>query len=130
MNALLDAKVDRDSVCAGDDCESHEASFKASPTQDIMAFLEAAMRSSPLAGIAGGNATWLIDIAGYGKGCIGVMAQQWSSPQLLIPEQTMVGDLFGTEKPAVHFRYWCQANPEAVLEALKSGNVLPSRYLE
>jgi len=121
------ATVDRDSVCAGDDCKSHEAAFFTTPHRSIVEFLLEAIHVSPLAGIAGGQATWLIDTKGYGEGCIGVIAQQWSTPRLLIPEGTTVEELFGEMEATVYFRYWCQAAPEAVFEALKAGEELPPR---
>lgn len=83
--------------------------------------------ASPLAGIAGGRATWLIDTQGVGRGCIGVVAQQWDQPQFLIPAETTVDQLFHDQDATVFFRYWGQSSPEAVLEALKSGAALPSR---
>lgn len=124
----LRAIVDRDSVCAGDDCESHEAAFLTSAQTTVAEFLRQAMRASPLAGIAGGQATWLIDTAGYGNGCIGVMAQQWERPELLLSEDTTVEQLFGERQPTVFFRYWCQSSPDAVVQALRSGGPLPSRH--
>ena len=124
----LRATVDRDSVCAGDDCESHEATFAISRQCRVGEFLLEAKRASPLAGIAGGQATWLIDTQGHGKGCIGVMAQQWANPRLLIPEETTVEELFGEREATVFFRYWCQSAPEAVFEALKAGKELPPRF--
>lgn len=124
----LRATVDRDSVCAGDDCESHDASFFTSPQNTIAEFLQQALLASPLAGIVGGKATWLIDTAGYGKGCIGVMAEQWASPELLLPENTTVEQFFGGRQPTVFFRYWCQSSPEAVVRALRAGEALPPRH--
>jgi hypothetical protein len=122
------ASVDRDSVSAGDDCQSHESSFNTTPGTEVAEFLRDARRASPLAGIAGGQATWLIDTQGFGNGCIGVIAQQWAEPKLLIPGNTTVEQLYAGRHPTVFFRYWCQASPEAVFEALKSGNALPPRY--
>jgi len=122
------ATVDRDSVCAGDDCESHAASFLTSSSVSAIEFLQEALRASPLAGIAGGQATWLIDTAGAGQACIGVIAEQWARPRLLIDEQTSVEKLFGERAATVYFRYLCQASPEAVFEALRAGKALPPRF--
>ena len=124
----LSAVIDRDSVCAGDDCEPHEAKVFVSHDSSVVEFLASALRVSPLASISGGEATWLIDTAGPGNGCIGVIAQQWTAPKLLIPETTTIEALFGEKTPTVFFRYWCQADPEAVFEALKAGRELTSRY--
>jgi hypothetical protein len=111
--------VDRDSVCAGDDCVSHEARFTIAASSNVLELLAEAWSACPLASIAGGQATWLIDVAGSDN-CIGVIAQQWNQPNLLIPPETMVGDLFRGEEPRLYFRYWCQASPDAVLGALQT----------
>ena len=124
----LPIKVNRASVCAGDDCDSHEAEFFVSGSLNVIEMLSAAMTACPLASIAGEQATWLIDIDGQDGACIGVMAQQWPTPRLTVPSSTTVADLFSDRKPALYFRYWCQANPDAVFEAVRIGAPLPKRY--
>jgi hypothetical protein len=119
--------VDRGSVCAGDDCESHEATFSIAASSTVLELLAASWRVCPLASISGGQATWLIDVDGSDN-CIGVMAQQWNQPNLLISRETTVGDLFRAAKPRLYFRYWCQANPDAVFSALQTNAPLPDRY--
>jgi len=119
--------VDRESVCAGDDCVSHKATFSVAASCNVLDVLDAAWCACPLAGIAGGQATWLIDVAGSGN-CIGVMAQQWHQPKLLIQPETSAADLFEDMEPSLYFRYWCQSNPDAVLEAVQSKTPLPARY--
>lgn len=125
---LLTVTADRDSVCAGDDVVSHEATFTVASSSNVLEMLAMAWQVCPLAGIAGGQATWLIDVAGHASP-IGVMAQQWDLPQLLIPLETRAGDLFkGAEKPAVYFRYWCRSDPDSVLEAIRTNAPMPARY--
>jgi hypothetical protein len=124
----ISASVDRDSVCAGDDSEPHRATFLTTTSTRVADFLRDACRASPLAAIEGGQATWLIDTGGSGEGCIGVIAQQWMEPKLLVPETTTVGELYASRPPTVFFRYWCQASPEAVFEALSAGKPLPPRH--
>jgi len=95
-------KVDRDSVCAGDDCVSHAVFVVVAPETTFVEVLKAAQKACPLAGVSGGNATWLIDTNGYGKGCVGVIAQQWKEPKLLISQNAAVSDIWGnTEGSAV-----------------------------
>ncbi|MFC3816739.1 hypothetical protein [Lysobacter sp. GCM10012299] len=125
---ILAITVDRDSVCAGDDCASHEAAFSIAASCDILEVLAAAWRVCPLASIAGGQATWLIDVIGQ-LGPIGVMAQQWSAPKLLILPNTSAEDIFkGSKQPSLYFRYWCQSDPDEVLEAIRTHAPLPARY--
>lgn len=119
--------ADRDSVCAGDDGASHQTAFSIAASCNVLEVLAAAWRACPLAGIAGGQATWLIDVADS-ENCIGVMAQQWHQPKLLIHPETTAADLFKGVEPSLHFRYWCQSNPDAVLEAIRSKAPLPARY--
>jgi len=50
-------RLDRDSVCAGDDCESHEASVEADSFTDPIALAEA-LSSGYLASVAGVGHWW------------------------------------------------------------------------
>ena len=124
----LKASVDRDSVSAGDDCEAHDASFETSEDATLAEFVAQALRATPLASISGGEATWMIDAGGDGKHCIGVIAQQWAAPRFLTDSKATVQQYFGANPPALYFRYWCQASPEAVYSALLLGEPLPPKY--
>jgi hypothetical protein len=106
---------------------SHEVVFSVSSSSTVLDMLNAAWRACPLAGIAGGQATWLIDVGNYGA-CIGVMAQQWSQPKLLIAPDTNAADLFAGGEASLYFRYWCQCDPGAVFDALQSKKPLPNRH--
>ncbi len=117
--------VDRDGVAAGDDTESHAATATVSVASNVMELVAAALRVCPLASIAGDTATWLIDAD---ANCIGVIAQQWPRPKFIVAEHTSVTDIFAGKSRALHFRYWCQADPDAVFEALRLGQPLPPRY--
>jgi hypothetical protein len=120
--------VDRDSVAAGDDCESHRAEVVVEATCTVTELVAAARRACPLAGIQGGKATWIVDVGGAVREAIAVVAEQWLEPKLLIASTTNAATLFTDREPAVFFRYWCQADPDAVFTALRDGRALPSRY--
>ncbi len=120
--------ADRDSVCAGDDCESHERPFAASLGALMPELIQLATNACKLAGIAGGNATWIVEAGGYGGKPIAVIAQQWEEPRLLVPNSTTVESLFAHHKTKLFFKYWCQANPDAVFNALATNTPLPNRY--
>ena len=124
---LIQVTADRDSVCAGDDVLSHEVMFSVSSSSTVLDLLNVAWRACPLAGIAGGKATWLIDV-GNSDTCIGVMAQQWSQPKLLIAPHTNAAELFTRGEPSLYFRYWCQSDPDAVFDALQSETTLPNKH--
>lgn len=124
---VIQITADRDSVCAGDDCDSHRATFSIAASSNILEVLAAAWHACPLADISEGQATWLIDVAGS-ESPIGVMAQQWHQPRLLIHPETSAADLFKGKEPSLYFRYCCQSNPDAVLEAIQAKAPLPARY--
>jgi hypothetical protein len=105
----------------------HEVVFSFSSSSTVLDLLNVAWRACPLAGIAGGQATWLIDV-GNSDTCIGVMAQQWSQPKLFIAPDTNASDLFISGEPSLYFRYWCQSDPGAVFDALQSKTPLPNRH--
>lgn len=124
----LTVVVDRDSVSAGDDTEPHIRLFSVSRSTTISEFLQVIKEVHFLASIQGGKATWLIDLAIKDKRSIGVVAQQWSEPRLLISADSRLIDLFADSEPKLHFRYWCQADPQLVFTCLQTGRQLPGRY--
>ena len=124
MPTGLRINIDRDSVCAGDSSDPHEAVIEVDPGSTVTVLLQAAWKACPLASISGGQATWLIDAGGV---CIGVAAQQWSSPKLLVPADGAAAALFASRPATLHFRYWCQVNPDEVYEAVRSASALPPR---
>ena len=120
--------VDRDSVAAGDDCESHAATVTVPATSSVSALLAAAEEACPLACIQGGRATWIVEAGGAGGTPIAVVAEQWREPKLLVSAATTVAALFAATPRALHFRYWCQVDPDVVFAALRDGRPLPSPY--
>ena len=122
------ASVDRDSVSAGDDCQPHEATFEIEADTSLYEFIAHALRVAPLASISGGRATWLVDTDGSGRGCIGVLAQEWPAPRFLIDSRATVQQHFGTRPPSLYLRYWCQASPDQVYSALLLNEPLPPKY--
>jgi hypothetical protein len=118
--------VDRDSVCAGDDAEPHSATCYVLPTASVSELIDAALSVCRLASIAGGRATWLIEVGVPGR-CVGVVAQQWVAPRLLAPNAAITG-LFVSAARSVYFRYWAQNDPDLVFEALRAGRSLPDKY--
>ncbi len=145
---LLTVTVDRDSVAAGDDTVSHAVTIAVASGLPVTRLLAEALRACPLAGIQGGKATWIVDVGAAGAGSIGVVAEQWDAPRLLVPDTVTVATVFAAPAPeatvftapapeatvyaapapVLFFRYWCQADPDAVFAALRAGTALPSRY--
>ncbi len=125
MSGLV-VQLDRDSVCAGDDVVSHVQPLQVDADATIGALLATIRRMRYLARIDGGQATWLIDAAGPGQGCIGVVAQQWHEARLTLPAATPLTDLL-RDPPCLYFRYWCQADPALVFAAVANALPLPPR---
>jgi hypothetical protein len=126
----LSVDVDRDSVCAGDDSISHQSKISIAASASVLELLVAAQRVCPLASIIGGRATWLIKVGRPGGKRIGVIAQQWAQPKLVLAEDTPLAQLFRGTAASLKFQYWCQADPDAVFEAVRSGTPLPDRYAQ
>lgn len=122
---MLVVAIDRDSVHAGDDLESHATSIKLSPVATLRALFEVIQDMGYLPGITGGKATWIICSSGKP---IGVLAQQWQEPKLSMPYESIVSQYFGATEPRILFRYWCQADPDQVFSHIKAGHEPPSRF--
>lgn len=121
----LEIVVDRDSVCAGDDVDSHARVLSvpaASTLRELLASLE---RDRFLPGIAGGQATWVITVH---ERPVGVIAQQWPAPELVVPSEETLARLFESEPPMLKLAYWAQRDPMLVLSAIRAGEPLPSRW--
>ena len=120
--------VDTDSVAAGDDIFSHQVEIVIPVSRSVKELVDVAKEKCPLASIKGGKATWFV-YAGIGNWVnIAVLAHQWESPQFLIDQTIEVKNLFTGIEKSVTFKYWCQASPNAVYDALKSNTELPDRY--
>lgn len=108
--------------------KSHERSFAIAPETTVIELIDAALEACTPASISGGRATWIVQAGGSGGRAVAVVAQQWDSPRLLVPDARTAAQLFSEGEKAIFFRYWCQADPEAVYAALANGEPLPARY--
>jgi len=117
----------RDSVAAGDDIDApHEFKLSVEASASVAHVVAKVISASYLPKISGGKATWIVEA---GSQPIAVLAQQWSEPRYLIHSAQPLAALFGSSgRCHVYFKYWCQADPDAILECLKNDNPLPSRY--
>jgi hypothetical protein len=124
----LTIRLDRDSVHAGDDMEPHVELLRVGEEMSIGGLLGQIQKAGFLPSISGGEATWIVKSSADPDRPIGVVAQQWSEPGLLVPSRASLREHFGPSEPSLFFSYWCQANPHLVLAALRDGKALPSRY--
>ena len=121
----LELTVDRDSVCAGDDIESHQQSFLIRQDYTLAQTLAAVLKSKYLPQVAGGCATWIVE----SDRPLAVVAQQWPSPEFLVsPESRSIDCTAPKPCRSLFFRYWCQADPTVVVNCLKVGRSLPDKY--
>lgn len=126
---VLTLEVDRDSVHAGDDMSSHVVAITVKDSMSIYQLLIEASEVCTLPKISGGKATWFAYTDSEPKQYLGVVAQQWQAPKLLVHTSETVGSIFGKGSSKLIFRYWCQSDPDKIYEALASNNELPSRFL-
>lgn len=124
---LVIVHVNRDSVHAGDDLESHAAKVEVDSESNIGNMLKD-LKSRYLPSIAGGAATWIVSCSGNGPNPLGVLAQQWPEPRLRVLLETVVAQVLGSGRLSVTFEYWCQTDPAFVFERIAAGKEPPSKW--
>jgi hypothetical protein len=103
----------RDSVAMGDDIDAPHAYALSVPIGCTLAqALQYVLNRPYLASIAGGKATW---VALLQQKPMAVLAQQWPQPALLGPDYMLPSDT----EVALHFRYYTQQQPEAVVAKMR-----------
>ncbi len=111
-NSTLVIRMTRDSVCMGDDVMSpNEMVVAVDQDETLQSFLGGPVVRDYLPKIMGGKATWT---ALSGKTVLGVLAQEWPNPVLLVRQTSVPKDLF--------FRYHAQVDPHETLERVRAGN--------
>lgn len=117
----------RDSVAAGDDIDApHEIELPVEEGASVARVVAKVTAAGYLPDISGGRATWIVEVVSQP---IAVVAQQWSEPRYLVPSAQPMAPLIGkSARSQIYFKYWCQADPDAVLECLKNGDPLPNKY--
>jgi hypothetical protein len=125
---MLTIRIDRDSVHAGDDLEPHMQSIAAGLDLSVGDLLQQIRSDGYLPRVAGGQATWIVRSSADSSRPIGVLAQQWPQVELLVPADLPLREHFGESAPSLYFSYWCQASPRLVLEAIRDGQALPTRF--
>ncbi|WP_080770621.1 hypothetical protein [Pseudomonas fluorescens] len=118
---MLVVAIDRDSVHAGDDLESHAISITLDQSATLRTLIEVIQDMDYLPLISGGKATWVVYSSGKP---LGVLAQQWPEPKWVVRPESIVRNI----EPRLLFRYWCQADPDEVFSDAQAGNELPSRF--
>jgi hypothetical protein len=117
MSSEIIVELDRNSVCAGDDCESHKSSMRCYSNDTLKTVINAIAQRGYLAQIAGGKATWIVAIGDRKHHRpIAVVAQQWSEPRFIMdPNRTIGAFLSAEDSKGIYFEYHAQIDPEKVL---------------
>lgn len=123
----LTVHLNRDSVHAGDDLESHASTVDCDSESSIAELIQK-VKQTYLPGIAGGEATWIVTCSGSGPSPLGVVAQQWRQPRLRLPLDTSISKALGTSSPSITFEYWCQKNPQIVFDRIASDKEPPPKW--
>jgi hypothetical protein len=105
--------LNRDSVCMGDDADSHEKLIEISIDGLSLAQILAEIAPGYLPSIADGQATWVVS----SRVPIAVMAQQWNEKPKMLPCANKSEDKILDRRNGIirlHFRYCTQQDPEQV----------------
>lgn len=110
-------KVQRDSVCAGDDINApHEKIFKVEENWKVVDLLNYILSENYLVKIQGQDATWSV----AGPHPIAVISKQWDKPRMIISsDATFEGDFFNLPIRYFKFSYHLTLDPNVVYKVLK-----------
>jgi hypothetical protein len=107
--------VDRDSVCAGDDMQSHTAACPVPPDATIAELLEVAIKACQL---PIENRPWIVAIAGMH---IGVFINTWGPHSFIIPIETKAEQLFNNNQRYIDFKGFRNPASNMVFDAFQMG---------
>ncbi len=108
-------RVDRDSVCAGDDIDAHDLVLDLPDAETLDALVAAVLRAYALPQIEGGKATWCV----ASRQPIAVVAQQWASPRMVPWQPRPISDCKIVDGIVrLHLTYLAQIDPDVAYEVL------------
>ncbi|MDA1360978.1 hypothetical protein O1R50_15210 [Glycomyces luteolus] len=116
----MNVNVDRSSVAMGDDVYAHAETIDLPESSTIAEAVAYLRQRRFLAAIAGGRATWLLEVNGSPAA---VIAQQWAEPKFLTDPSDTLGS-FGSEV-SLMFRYRAQIDPDDLFDTLEAGEAGP-----
>ncbi|MCE5286096.1 MAG: hypothetical protein LLG02_09660 [Pelosinus sp.] len=110
--------INRDSVCMGDDMDSHEVKLEINDATTVYYLTLKIRETKYLPSIGGGKATWVLK---YNNEPLAVVAQEWTEPKYLINKNERVKKLLiEGGKPEIYFEYILQENPDIVFSKLRN----------
>jgi hypothetical protein len=108
----LKININRDSVCAGDDCDSHRVELEFDVKATIRDLVNRIKAINYLAPISGEKATWILMNIGDE---IAVLAQQWKSAKYFMSETTLLSELPSKDNQIeLFFKYRGQWPPDTI----------------
>lgn len=105
--------VDRSSVAMGDDIYSHDEAVDLSESSTIAEAVASLRVRGYLPSIAGGRATWLLEVNGRPAA---VIAQQWPEPKFAVDPSDTLGSFGGPV--SLMFKYRAQIDPDDLYSTL------------
>ena len=111
----MQVRIDRDSVCAGDDIEEHEELRRYEPQMKFGYVIQSILNSGFLPIFEGSSVAWVVVVDSK---AIGVVCGQWSTPKLIINLDTPVHEACGAQPSTIHFQYHSGANADALFNGL------------
>ncbi|OWA37478.1 hypothetical protein B9G55_05335 [Saccharibacillus sp. O16] len=110
-------RLERDSVCMGDDCTApNAASLEIADAARLPELIGQIRKMYYLASIYGGKATWVLY---QEQKPLAVVAQQWEEAKYLIDPGTRLFELFsGAASGDLRFAYRTQQDPDEVFRQL------------
>lgn len=117
----MHVNVDRSSVAMGDDVYPHARTIDLPESSTIAEAVAYLRQRRFLATIAGGRATWILEVNGRP---VAVIAQQWAEPKFLTGPSDTLGS-FGNEV-SLMFRYRAQIDPDDLFDTLEAGEAPPT----
>lgn len=110
-------KINRDSVAAGDDINSHLQEITIQSNWKISDIIKHIILNNYLPLISGGKATWSVAI----ENPIAILTQETKfKPKLIcMPEYPYSGETYEVNIEQIHFNYHAQEDPENVYKVLR-----------
>ena len=118
----LKINLNRDSVCAGDNCDSHKVELEFEVKATIRDLVNRIKKIDYLAPISGGKATWILMNLGNE---IVVLAQQWESAKYFISETTLLSELTSKDNQIELFvKYRGQWAPDTIYIEIEKNKII------
>ena len=111
----MQVRIDRDSVCAGDDVEAHDELRRYEPQMKFGYVVQSIIISDFLPIYEGSNAAWLISVDNKQ---IGVASGKWEKPKFTFNYDVELSSVCTGNPSTLYFHYHSEGEPEKLFESL------------